>query len=176
MRMKPFSLQTKADSGFGIIARLTSDRDRLSSIAKMKAPPVIPQRKPLKTLLLAAAGLLILSAVFYFFNPEQYGFYPRCPLHELTGLQCPGCGGLRASHQLLHGHIQAAFRLNPLMVLLSPLAFWLALRWVAFQITGRQWPAPFLTVVNGGWFLGVLVVYGVARNIPWVQAKLDGLL
>src|SRR3954447_20165 len=76
----------------------------------------------------AVAKLLLIPAVFiglavlYWFNPAQFGFYPRCALYETTGLLCPGCGSLRAIHQLLHGHLAAAFQLNALLVLGLPFA------------------------------------------------------
>lgn len=67
-----------------------------------------------------AASLPVIGAiaVLYLFSPAQYPFYPRCIFHSLTGLDCPGCGSLRALHQLLHGNIAVAFWLNPLFVLL----------------------------------------------------------
>jgi hypothetical protein len=60
-------------------------------------------------------------AVLYSFAPEKHAFYPRCVFYSVTGLQCPGCGGLRAAHRLLHGEIAAAWKFNPLAVSLIPL-------------------------------------------------------
>ena len=51
------------------------------------------------------AAVLGAGAVLFFFNPSTHGFYPVCLFHELTGLNCPGCGGTRAAYQLLHGHL-----------------------------------------------------------------------
>ena len=131
----------------------------------MEAPPKIGQKRLLPA---AVASLMFLGAVavLFFFNPTEYHFYPRCPLYQLTGLLCPGCGALRATHQLSHGHIAAAFHLNPLLVILSPLAAWLGLRWVVWQLTGKQWPA---VVAHRWWpwiFIAVLLVFGIARNLP----------
>jgi hypothetical protein len=36
---------------------------------------------------------------------------PLCPLHAMTGLLCPLCGGLRAVNHLAHGHLGAALLL-----------------------------------------------------------------
>ena len=55
--------------------------------------------------------------------PFDYWFYPRCLFHALTGLDCPGCGGLRSVQSLLHGDFAAAFRFNPLLYLLAPALF-----------------------------------------------------
>ena len=57
------------------------------------------------------------GAVLYFFNPSTHGFYPVCEFHQLTGLNCPGCGGTRAVYQLLHGHLLRALEDNALVVL-----------------------------------------------------------
>lgn len=111
--------------------------------------------------LAVAAGL-----VFYFFNPEQSSFYPKCPLYQTTGLLCPGCGSLRALHQLTHGHLLAALRLNPLLVLvLLPVTGWAALRTFVLQVSGRKWPALFLRQ-EGCWvLLALVVIFGIARNL-----------
>ena len=39
--------------------------------------------------------------------------------HAMTGLWCPGCGGLRAVHDLTHGHLVTALHENALVVLLG---------------------------------------------------------
>ena len=52
--------------------------------------------------------------------------FPKCPLRELTGWNCPGCGATRAAHELVHGHIRAALHLNALFVLAIPGALDLA--------------------------------------------------
>ena len=74
------------------------------------------------------ALLLAGAAVLFFFNPSQFGFYPTCLFYKTTGLLCPGCGTLRATHQLLHGHIEAAFRFNALIVSSLPLVAWGGIR------------------------------------------------
>ena len=49
------------------------------------------------------------------------GSYGVCPLYALTGLWCPACGGLRATHDLAHGDLAGAWAMNPLWVLAVPL-------------------------------------------------------
>jgi hypothetical protein len=41
--------------------------------------------------------------------------WPRCVLHELTGLPCITCGMTRSAIQFFHGHFLAAFQWNPLV-------------------------------------------------------------
>ena len=56
------------------------------------------------------AGLLLR------FPPEQYRFYPQCPIYLWLHLECPGCGATRALAALLHGRFRDALRLNALFV------------------------------------------------------------
>jgi Protein of unknown function (DUF2752) len=121
----------------------------------------------------AVAALAVSGAValLFFFDPATAGFFPVCTLHELTGWQCPGCGGLRAMHQLSHGHLAAAWRLNPLLVALLPVAFWLGLREAVRVMTGREWPG-LVTRPLFVWLLAVaLVLFGILRNLPWPGAS-----
>ena len=66
-------------------------------------------------------------------DPHSPGFgFPTCPFRLLTGWNCPGCGGLRMTHDLLHGDVAAAITDNVFLLLGLPLlAAWLVLRWRA---------------------------------------------
>ncbi len=118
----------------------------------------------LKGLFAALGGLLAVGVlwIMYRFNPTEHGFYPRCPLYVWTGLQCPGCGGLRAVHQMLHGHWREAYAFNPLVVLLTP---FVPLMVIGHWLPGR--PAKvFLQRPVVGWGLTVLFLgFGVLRNV-----------
>jgi hypothetical protein len=62
------------------------------------------------------------AAALFFFDPATTSFYPPCLFKTVLGMQCPGCGSLRAAHQLLHGNVEAAWALNKPVVLALPLA------------------------------------------------------
>ncbi len=70
------------------------------------------------------AALLLLAGgvVLFFFDPATTGFYPPCLFTTVFGRACPGCGSLRAVHQLLHGNLRAAWALNPMLTIVGPLA------------------------------------------------------
>jgi hypothetical protein len=106
----------------------------------------------------AGAGACLLVALA---DPAEAGFYPPCPFHAVTGLWCPGCGGLRAAHQLLTGHPAAALALNPLLVLSLPLLLWALAATVGHRARGPSLP---------GWATwagaGVVAVFWVLRNVP----------
>ncbi len=105
----------------------------------------------------AAAGAWTLYAV----NPVGAKWFPVCPFHQLTGLDCPGCGIARGLHALLHGRIAAAVDSN---VLLLPLLLFLAIAfWDGLIMETRLWrtvnrPAIIMWIICGFWVL---------RNIPF---------
>ncbi len=131
-------------------------------------PPIIqPRMERWRTIAALAIGfaLLTAAAVLFWFNPADGG-YPRCALHALTGLHCPGCGGIRATHQLLHGNVAEAFRLNPLWVIVAPFVGWLLLREAARALAGRRLPPRHISVW-WIWAFGVVVaLFGILRNLP----------
>lgn len=119
--------------------------------------------------LLGLAGAVALAWVLFRFNPAEGGFYPRCALHSTTGLLCPGCGGLRASHQLLHGEVREAFVLNPLAVVLLPMAVALGLEQLLRSPQERRlasWFTRPLALVAGA---GLLFGFSFARNLPLAE-------
>lgn len=110
-------------------------------------------------LALALAGGF--AVLLFFHRPQGQIYFPRCTFYTSTGLLCPGCGGLRASHELLHGHWLAAARCNALLVLGLPAAgAW----WLRQRLRSRS-AEPTSRMI---WILfGVAVVFTVLRNIGW---------
>jgi hypothetical protein len=111
-------------------------------------------------LIVAFAGLL------YRIDPASSSFYPPCLFHAFTKLHCPGCGSLRAIHQLLHGNIAAAFCLNPLTVSLNPFFGYAFLSYVVRMINGNGLPTIFIPAIWIWAFLGFVILFAFLRNIP----------
>ena len=109
-------------------------------------------------------GLLAGGAYLYIFEPGKSGFFPLCPFRALTGLNCPGCGSTRCLHQLLHGDIVSAFKLNPLFMLMLPFAVWLLLRYTFAAFTGRQLRSIELRPRYVWPVLGLIVGFWIFRN------------
>ena len=108
---------------------------------------------------------LVAAAVLYRFDPAQSGFYPRCQFHSMTGLQCPGCGGLRAAHALLHGLVAEAWRFNALLVAGLPAALAFAgWRWWERRrapASHRRLPLVWVWI-----FVATVIAFGIVRNLP----------
>ena len=118
--------------------------------------------------LLLAAGTAIAAALLMLrvYDPATSGVFPPCPVFYLTGWYCPGCGSLRALHQLLHGNLAAAWALNPLMILCLPFVLYGLTSHALIILRGRGLPGVFLPAVWIRVLCGVIVLYGVLRNVP----------
>ena len=132
---------------------------------------IIPPAKRLWWTSLALFSFAGAALVLFWFDPARHSFYPRCLFHQLTGLACPGCGALRALHHLAHGELKTALHFNPLVVLAGPFLFW----WLArkFWIPNAE-PTyhNFLSRPIVGWSLvSLVVVFGVARNLPFASFR-----
>lgn len=100
-------------------------------------------------------------------GPQGLGL-PGCPFHRLTGLDCPGCGLTRATYAGMQGRFAEAFRLNPLGVILLPVAaLGLALEVTAWVTQNPGSPRWKLSSKEARALLVLLLVYWVVRNLPW---------
>lgn len=140
----------------------------MSSSARLPALPVqtgtrpgVAWRQP------ARLGAIGLAAVAYtgMVDPNSSHAFPLCPLRLVTGIDCPVCGSLRATHALVHGHLGAAAGHNLLFVLAVPFVMFAWATWMAAavgwpvrrrRIPARTWPA--LAVITA--------LFMVLRNLP----------
>ena len=103
--------------------------------------------------------VVALLALLWRYDPAVEGPFPSCPFLWLTGLQCAGCGVLRATNALLHGDLARAWALNPLFVLALPFVLVAALASaLGFPVRPTR-PRVVLVV------MGVLVSFTVLRNL-----------
>jgi hypothetical protein len=119
---------------------------------------------------LVAGAVLGASVVLHLRDPHQSGSYLFCPWLVLTGTFCPGCGGLRAVHDLTRGDLAAAASSNILLVGALPLLLlwwsrWFLDRWRGVRRTVHQRRAVLGAVVFGL----VSLLYWVVRNLPGLE-------
>ena len=115
--------------------------------------------------LLGLAALPCLALV-YARNPEEQGIYPPCIFYALTGLHCPGCGTLRAVHQLLHGDLIAAFGYNPYTMLALPIIGYAFLSALLLSTYGKRLPTVFVHPALIWGLLVAVLSFWVLRNVP----------
>jgi hypothetical protein len=117
-------------------------------------------------------GVAAGSFVVAWFNPVKAGFFPVCPLFQLTGLHCPGCGLTRGFHALFHGDFIGAIDYNiliPLYVLFFGYLT-LSLTFTAIRGVGLSWNFLKPWMVYG--FLAVSLTFAVLRNLPYFPLNL----
>jgi len=97
-------------------------------------------------------------------DPNQPGHYPLCPVRALSGWYCPGCGGLRSVHALLHGDVRTAIHDNAAVWVAIPALVVALVLWRRGRLTQAQ-------VAVGGLVLFVaLLGFAVLRNLPGFEA------
>jgi hypothetical protein len=111
--------------------------------------------------------LLAGAAYLFFFEPGKTGFFPACPFRLLTGFTCPGCGTTRALHQILHGHFETAFTLNPLLIFAIPFFIFAFMRYSVTVMRGgvprpNALPAPYIYAV-----FFIILSFWIFRNTPF---------
>ncbi|HIY22933.1 MAG TPA: DUF2752 domain-containing protein [Candidatus Brachybacterium merdigallinarum] len=148
------------------------------TVGERPAPsvPVVAPRAGLRgailPLAILAGGTALALLVQVVFDPFRV-HVPLCIVNHLTGLDCPGCGGVRAVHALLAGDLLMALRSNVLIVGALPAVAAGYLLWILRRIQGRR-----LTVIPPNWLMVALVVlialFTVARNLPmfWFLAPI----
>lgn len=123
----------------------------------------------------AAAGVLSVAAgsfVVAYFNPVTAGFFPQCPLHALTGLNCPGCGLTRGFHALFRGDVLGALHYNLLLPIYAFIFGYLLVSMILTAVRGRglSWSIFPPAAMYG--FLILALTFAVVRNLPFYPFSL----
>ncbi|MEU4315463.1 DUF2752 domain-containing protein [Nocardia sp. NPDC024068] len=114
----------------------------------------------------AGAGIAAV-AMLHVRDPHIEGSWGLCPVYALFGVYCPGCGGMRAVHNLTDGNIIDSLHSNllalPMLVLF---ALWVG-DWVRRAWRGEGPRLPGISATTMWVLLGSLAIYTVLRNTPW---------
>lgn len=106
---------------------------------------------------------VFLALVYYFVDPMQVKWMPRCIWKVATGSDCPGCGSQRMAHALMHGDIDAAWRANAYALCMLPLI--VLLIWI--ELFRERYPRIYMTVHSPA-FIGTITVsvfvWWIVRN------------
>ena len=89
-------------------------------------PERTERNKRLCRMVLLALGVLA-AGLLYLVLVRWTGFGIPCLFHEVTGLQCPGCGLTHAAVALSRGEIAAAMAYNPMLPVYGLYGGWMVL-------------------------------------------------
>lgn len=103
---------------------------------------------------------------YYFFNPQSNSFLLKCPFKFFTGYDCPGCGGQRALHALLHGEFRRAFSYNELFIVAIPYV----ITGILFEWVGLKYSFPKVRKILYGqtaiYIIAIIIMsFFILRNI-----------
>ena len=110
----------------------------------------------------AGSGVLLAGALGYvgLVDPHNTNsVYPLCPFKWLTGWNCPFCGGLRMTHDLLHGDLAPSINDNLFLLVGIPLLA----GWVLMRLRHGKSSLPRPAVLT---IAAAAMVWTVLRNLP----------
>jgi hypothetical protein len=129
--------------------------------------PLVARARPLRQPALAGAAGLAAVVALHLRDPHQQGSWGFCPFRALTGLPCPGCGGLRAVNDLSNGDVIGALGSNAMAVALVLGGSLLWLVWTLQAASGRALLSSRAFSCIALAFAVGFVVFGIFRLTPW---------
>lgn len=100
-------------------------------------------------------------------DPHVQGTWGICPTKAVLGIECPGCGGLRAVNDLTNLQVVDAVSSNLVFVAAIPLLAYVFARWTMGRWRGQAWdPSERAMNWSGLTLVVVLTVFTVLRNVP----------
>lgn len=76
------------------------------------------------------ALVVVLAVIYYFVDPMEVRWMPKCFWKMMTGTECPGCGSQRMAHALTHGDLRGAWEANAYALCMVPLICFMV--WLEF--------------------------------------------
>ena len=116
---------------------------------------------------LAIIGIIVF---YYLYDPNDSLFFPKCPFKLLTGWDCPSCGGQRAMHAALHGHLAEAVMLNPFFLLAIPVLVFVIIVQIivhgkSIELTSRQYRLLKIRNIVVKFYIVAYIIWFILRNV-----------
>ena len=111
--------------------------------------------------------ILLVAVLFFVLDPVKNALFPSCIFHSLTGVYCPGCGSQRALHSLLHLDLAGVISYNFLFLPAALLLLYHYTRPLLNRMFKLNLPNIFYRKNTPWIILTVVVVFWIARNLPW---------
>ena len=111
-------------------------------------------------------SLLLIIIVYLILNKYHIICIP-CLIHEITGMYCPGCGVTRMLINILSGNFYQAFRYNPLLFIFIPFFILYILDLFISKVKNKKMITELFEPYIWYVLIGIFIVYGILRNIPY---------
>lgn len=131
----------------------------------------------IKRILCRFRGFLLLlgiciGALIVVICSQWFGFPLICPFKKITGIPCPGCGGVRCVIMLLHGDVMNAIMTNPVSVIFI-LFIIVSLIWLFLD--GMKDEDSYKKIIFGKWNPRVIIVVLGAIFVCWIWNIFKGI-
>ena len=108
--------------------------------------------------------VLLLAVAYYFFDPVEAAWMPKCIWKVMTGTDCPGCGSQRMAHSLMHGDLIGAWHANAYAICMIPVIGFL----IWLELFRDKYPIMY-SRIHAPWMIWILVAsifaWWILRNL-----------
>lgn len=107
--------------------------------------------------------IFLILLISYLYLGNKLNVYINCPIKEITGLYCPGCGITRMLQAILQLNFYQAFRYNPLLFISLPFFIFFTIEGIITKKDPLYNKIPNKTLIT---IIIIFIIYGILRNLP----------
>lgn len=107
--------------------------------------------------------IFLILLISYLYLGNKLNIYINCPIKEITGLYCPGCGITRMLQAILQLNFYQAFRYNPLLFISLPFFIFFTIEGIITKKDPLYNKIPNKILIT---IIIIFIIYGILRNLP----------
>lgn len=107
--------------------------------------------------------IFLILLISYLYLGNNLNIYINCPIKEITGLYCPGCGITRMLQAILQLNFYQAFRYNPLLFISLPFFIFFTIEGIITKKDPLYNKIPNKILIT---IIIIFIIYGILRNLP----------
>lgn len=107
--------------------------------------------------------IFLILLISYLYLGNKLNVYINCPIKEITGLYCPGCGITRMLQAILQLNFYQAFRHNPLLFISLPFFIFFTIEGIITKKDPLYNKIPNKILIT---IIIIFIIYGILRNLP----------
>ncbi|MDY2908306.1 MAG: DUF2752 domain-containing protein [Candidatus Faecimonas sp.] len=107
--------------------------------------------------------IFLILLISYLYLGNKLNVYINCPIKEITGLYCPGCGITRMLQAILQLNFYQAFRYNPLLFISLPFFIFFTIEGIITKKDPLYNKIPNKILIT---IIIIFIIYGMLRNLP----------